>query len=77
MSTRLEQYRWNQLTAAEQSAVLQRPAVKANAEITAQAGAIIARVQTGGDAALRELAPDSGPGRCAAECRCKPYNDCS
>jgi histidinol dehydrogenase len=58
MSTRLKQYRWNQLTAAERSAVLQRPAVKANAEITAQAAAIIARVQAGGDAALRELAAE-------------------
>ncbi len=55
MSQRLKQFSWSALSDAEQRSVLQRPAVKANAEITAQAAAIIARVQRDGDSALREL----------------------
>ncbi|MDB4497955.1 histidinol dehydrogenase [Gammaproteobacteria bacterium] len=58
MSERLTTFRWQQLTAAEQSAVLERPAVKANAEISAQAAAIIDRVKQGGDKALIDLAAE-------------------
>jgi histidinol dehydrogenase len=58
MSERLTTFRWQQLTAAEQSAVLERPAVKANAEVSAQAAAIIDRVKQGGDKALVDLAAE-------------------
>lgn len=58
MSERLRTIRWQQLTAAEQSVVLERPAVKANAEISAEAAVLIDRVKQGGDKALIELAAE-------------------
>ncbi len=58
MTDRLKTYRWKELTAEQQSAVLQRPAVRANESISAQAAAIIDRVKVGGDSALKELAAE-------------------
>jgi len=58
MTTRLKKYRWKELSAEERSAVLQRPAVKSNESITAQAQAIIDRVRNDGDKALTELAAE-------------------
>ncbi len=48
-------YNWAELSDAERRSVLQRPAVAANAETVASVRAILADVQSGGDAALREL----------------------
>jgi len=49
---RLSVCKWTDLTADERSSVLQRPAVRANDEISQQAADIIAKVRSDGDAAL-------------------------
>ena len=46
---------WSRLDRAERRAALERPAVAANETIRAAAAAIVARVRTGGDNALRAL----------------------
>ena len=48
-------YNWAELSDDECRAVLQRPAVAANAETVAGVRTILADVQAGGDAALRDL----------------------
>jgi histidinol dehydrogenase len=50
-----QQYSWADLGDAERRAVLQRPAVAANAETLARVREIIADVQSGGDTVLRQL----------------------
>jgi histidinol dehydrogenase len=46
---------WQQLSTAEQAAVLARPALANDAELAARVAAIIERVRAEGDSALREL----------------------
>jgi len=46
---------WQQLSTAEQAAVLARPALANDAALAARVAAIIGRVRTEGDSALREL----------------------
>ena len=46
---------WNQLSGADRSALLQRPAVADDAEIRGRTQAIVQDVREGGDAALRRL----------------------
>lgn len=55
MNTLAQRYNWSDLTADERCSVLQRPAVAANATTVADVRQILAEVQTGGDATLRQL----------------------
>ncbi len=55
MSAGLKLAEWNGLDAAAQATLLMRPAVRDRAEIRQQAADLIARVRTGGDAALIEI----------------------
>jgi len=55
-NNRLARYRWSELTAEQCKQVLQRPAVRANDEISATAQGIIERVRSEGDAALIDYA---------------------
>lgn len=52
---RLQIVKWNELASAEQAAVLRRPAVAADRDLKAQAGAIIDEVRRSGDDALRHM----------------------
>jgi histidinol dehydrogenase len=54
----MKTYVWNELSPAEQRALLQRPALADDAALRARVADIIARVRRGGDAALRELAAE-------------------
>lgn len=51
----MEQYVWNQLSAREQSALLERPALREDRALQARVAEIIARVRADGDSALLEL----------------------
>jgi histidinol dehydrogenase len=55
MSNMGQQYNWADLSDAQRSSVLQRPAVTANAETVAAVRQILADVKTGGDTVLRQL----------------------
>ncbi|NND54580.1 MAG: histidinol dehydrogenase [Gammaproteobacteria bacterium] len=50
-----QRVRWSELSAAERTAALQRPAVTAGAETLAGVQKILAEVRAGGDAALRAI----------------------
>ncbi|MDH3418955.1 MAG: histidinol dehydrogenase [Gammaproteobacteria bacterium] len=51
----MKQYVWNQLSAREQAALLERPALREDAALQARVAEIIARVRADGDRAVFEL----------------------
>ncbi len=55
MSTLAQRYRWDDLSAADRSAVLERPAVAAGADTQAAVREILNAVRSAGDQALRDL----------------------
>lgn len=58
MSTGMNNIRWSELDEAARTDALTRPAVRANANVAAQAAEIIATVRRDGDAALLRFAKD-------------------
>ncbi len=58
MSTGMNNIRWSELDEAARNDALTRPAVRANADVAAQAAEIIAAVRRDGDAALLRFAKD-------------------
>lgn len=50
----MQRYDWSQLTAAEQTQLMERPALTQRPELAANVRAIVERVRSTGDAALRE-----------------------